>query len=76
MTRSEIRDIEGLLQDRAGVITTLSCSKDYPVDLVNDWEINYPVVRTCGCDHTQVCRLCERREDQGKLRYRDEAVAA
>ena len=75
MTRSEIRDIEALVQDRAGVITTLSCSKDYPVDLVNDWGANYPVVRTCGCDHTQVCRLCERREDQGKLRYRDEASA-
>ena len=76
MTRSEIRDIEALVQDRAGVIITLSCSKDYPVDLVNDWGANYPVVRTCGCDHTQVCRLCERREDQGKLRYRDKAFAA
>ena len=76
MTRSEIRDIEALIQDRAGVIATLSCSKDYPVDLVNDWGTNYPVVRTCGCDHTQVCRLCERREDQGKLRYRGEAVSA
>ena len=76
MTRSEIRDIEALLQDRAGVITTLSCSKDYPVDLVNDWGTHYPVVRTCGCDHRQVCRLCERREDQGRLRYRDEAVVA
>ena len=76
MTRSEIRDIEALIQDRAGVIATLSCSKDYPVDLVNDWGTNYPVVRTCGCDHTQVCPLCERREDQGKLRYRDETVAA
>ena len=68
MTRSEIRDIEQLIQERAGIITTLSCSKDYPVDLVNDWGTTYPVVKTCSCDHTQVCRLCERRNDQGRFR--------
>ena len=72
MTRSEIRDLEELIQDRSGVITTLSCSKDYPVDLVNDWGTNYPVARTCGCDHMQVCWLCERRGDRGKLTYREE----
>ena len=71
MTRSEIRDIEQLVQERAGVITTLTCSKDYPVDLVNDWGTSYPVVRTCPCDHTQICQLCERRNDQGRLRYRE-----
>ena len=71
MTRSEIRDIEQLIQQRAGAITTLTCSKDYPVDLVNDWGSSYPVVRTCPCDHTQICQLCERRNDQGRLRYRE-----
>ena len=71
MTRSEIRDIEQLVQERAGVITTLTCSKDYPVDLVNDWGSSYPVVRTCPCDHTQICQLCERRNDQGRFRYRE-----
>ena len=30
MTRSEIRDIEQLIQQRVGAITTLTCSKDYP----------------------------------------------
>ena len=71
MTRSEIRDIDQLVQDRAGVITTLTCSKDYPVDLVNNWGAGYPVVRTCPCDHTQICQLCERRNDQGRFRYRE-----
>ena len=71
MTRSEIRDIEELIQERAGVITTLSCSKDYPVDLVNEWGTSYPVVRTCPCNHTQICRVCERRNDQGRFRYRE-----
>ena len=70
MTRSEIRDIEQLIQERAGVITTLTCSKDYPVDLVNDWGTTYPVVQTCSCDHTQVCQLCERRNDQGRFTHR------
>lgn len=71
MTRSEIRDIEELIQERAGVITTLSCSKDYPVDLVNEWGTSYPVVRTCPCNHTQICHVCERRNDQGRFRYRE-----
>ena len=71
MTRSEIRDIEQLIQERAGVVTTLTCSKDYPVDLVNDWGTGYPVVRTCPCDHTQICQLCERRNDHGRFRNRE-----
>lgn len=72
MTRSEIRDIEPLLQDRAGLIATLTCSKDYPRDVVNDWGIDYPVVRVCACDHIQYCSLCERRNDKGRLTKRSE----
>ena len=70
LTRSEIRDIEHLLSERSGVITTLSCSKDYPMDLLNDWGVDYPVVHTCECDHTQFCDMCERPKDRGMLRYR------
>ena len=73
MTRSEIRDIEDLIEDRAGVVTTLTCSKDYPRDLVNDWGTSYPVVRTCDCDHLHVCDLCERRNDRGILQHREVA---
>ena len=71
LTRSEITEIEYLLHERTGAITTLSCSKDYPTDLVNDWGVNYPVIRTCECDHTQVCVLCERRNDRTRLTYRE-----
>ena len=70
LTRSEIRDIEHLLKERSGIVTTLSCSKDYPLDLSNDWGVDYPVVRTCECDHTQFCQMCERPKDRGKLDYR------
>ena len=71
MTRSEIRDIEQLIAERSGSITTLTCSKDYPVDLVNDWSDGNPVVKTCHCDHTQICAVCERRSDSGRFGYRE-----
>ena len=70
MTRSELRDIEPLITDRAGIVTTLTCSEHYPVDLVNDWGAGVPVVRTCECNHTEVCHVCERRNDTGKFTYR------
>ena len=63
MTRSEIRDIEDLLDERAGSVSTLSCSKDYPVDLVNEWGDGAPTVRSCACDHRQICSVCARRKD-------------
>ena len=65
MTRSEIRDIEDLLDERAGSVSTLSCSKDYPVDLMNEWGDGAPTVRACACDHRQVCSVCIRRKDDG-----------
>ena len=71
MTRSEIRDIEPLLEQRAGVVTTLTCSKDYPVDLSHDWGADHPIVKTCKCNHQQVCMVCERRNDVGRFEYRE-----
>ena len=73
MTRSEIRDIEELISERAGLVTTLTCSKDYPVDLVNDWSDGLPVVRTCQCDHTEICGVCVRRSDSGRFKFREVA---
>ena len=70
MTRSEIRDIEPLISERAGIVTTLTCSEHYPVDLINDWGVGIPMVRTCECNHTEVCDVCERRNDAGKFTHR------
>lgn len=70
LTRSEIRDIEPLIAERAGSITTLTCSEHYPVDLINDWGAGIPMVRTCECNHTEVCHVCERRNDAGKFTFR------
>lgn len=63
MTRAEIRDVELLLEERMGVALTLSCSKDYPTDLKNDWGGGPTEVRKCECDHTQFCEVCARRDD-------------
>lgn len=64
LTRSEIRDVEDLLDERAGMSQTLSCSKDFPVDLVNDWDVVRPVVRSCSCNHRTSCDVCARRYDK------------
>lgn len=73
MTRSEIRDIEDLIDERAGVCITLSCSKDYPQDLVNDWGSDDPTVRACSCNHYQVCDVCIRKQDdQQRMSFRQE----
>ncbi len=64
LTRSEIRDVEKLLDERAGVSQTLSCSKDYPADLVNDWDLDHPAVLKCTCNHRVACSICARRYDE------------
>ena len=71
MTRSEIRDIEALIQNRAGTVSTLTCSKDYPVDLVNDWSGGAVVIKACQCNHAQVCGICERKTDSGRFVMRE-----
>jgi hypothetical protein len=72
MTRSEIRDIEGLIDERAGVIRTLSNSHHYPEDLVYSWHVDHPVSRLCSCTHRQSCRICARRYDERHgIQFRD-----
>lgn len=72
MTRSEIRDIEEVLDQRIGTIFTLSCSKDYPHDLLHDWSDGTPTVRTCSCSHRQICPICARRnDDRNRFKYRE-----
>jgi DNA sulfur modification protein DndD len=64
LTRSEIRDIEELLDVRASAVTTLSCSKDYPHDLRFDWGVHTPIIRGCDCSHRESCRVCARKYDR------------
>jgi DNA sulfur modification protein DndD len=72
LTRSEIRDVEELLDERAGVVRTLSCSKDYPVDLTYSWEVDHPTTRMCSCNHRQSCQICARKYDaRHGIEFRD-----
>ncbi len=66
LTRAEIRDVEDLIDERAGVVMTLSCSEHYPADLTYRWErvSDYPVSRICPCDHRHSCHICARRYDE------------
>lgn len=64
LTRSELRDVEYLIDERAGNVMTLSCSEHYPADLTHPWETNYPVSRICLCDHRHSCRICARHYDK------------
>jgi DNA sulfur modification protein DndD len=71
MTRSEISHVESLIDERAGIVQTISCSKDYPVDLVNDWGGDEPAVVVCECTHREACTVCARHDDNAhQLAYR------
>ena len=63
LTRSEIAGIEVLIDQNAGISQTLTCSKDYPKDLVHDWKCDHPIVRHCACTVREICDVCERRHD-------------
>ena len=64
LTRSELRDVEDLIDERAGNIMTLSCSEHHPTDLTYSWGTDYPVSRICSCDHRHSCHTCARRYDE------------
>ena len=72
LTRSELRDVEDLIDERAGNVMTLSCSEHYPADLVYPWSTDYPVSRICSCNHRHSCYTCARRyDDRHGVIFRD-----
>jgi DNA sulfur modification protein DndD len=77
LTRSEIRDVESIIDERAGLIRTMSCSKDSK-DLRFPWGLDHPQVKVCTCTHRQSCRICARTYDSDdQIEFRDiEAVAS
>jgi DNA sulfur modification protein DndD len=72
LTRSEIMEVGDLLAQHAGAFVTISCSKDYPADLVYDWPGDEPLIRACPCTHEQSCKICARSLDNAHgLTFRD-----
>jgi len=62
LTRSEIRDVEHLIDAFAGKVWTLSNSAHFPTMLVHDpGSVLQGLV--CSCNHRQLCDICERHRD-------------
>jgi DNA sulfur modification protein DndD len=52
-----------VIDSRAGKIVTYTNSDHYPVDVVNNPEVDVPEILICPCNHRQVCKVCARRND-------------
>jgi DNA sulfur modification protein DndD len=63
LTRDEIRGTEDVIDQRAGRVYTFTNSDHYPVDLVNDPEVDVAQILRCECNHRQFCRICARKND-------------
>ena len=63
LTRSEIKDCEDIISDKAGRIITITNSAHYPNILVNDPHINEPQALRCSCKDLGECDMCKRRTD-------------
>ena len=64
LTRSEVAQTEDILDERAGIVTTLTNTMHYPKDLVNDPKVYDHRIITCSCDHRHVCEVCQRVDDE------------
>ena len=77
LTRAELRDVEELIDERAGASMTLTCSTHYPVDLIYLPGTMYPISRICSCDHRHSCRICARHYDERHgILFRDTTAVA
>ena len=63
LTHSEILGCEEILDQRAGRVWTMTNPAHYPKILVNDPNVDDTRVMLCHCNHRQVCKVCERREE-------------
>ena len=63
LTRSEIKDCEDIIADKAGCVITITNSAHYPNILVNDPHINEPQALRCECKDLGECKICKRRTD-------------
>lgn len=69
LTRSEVRDIENLLDTHTGSFVTLSNSAHFPKWLRNDPGVRGFSSLACGCSHREYCDLCERTGDADRADF-------
>lgn len=71
LTQAEIANAEDILDDKCGMVVTLTKTDDYPADLINDPRAAQPEVRLCECSHRQYCSACQRKiSSKFQLTYR------
>jgi DNA sulfur modification protein DndD len=63
LTRSEIAGCEDILDEKAGLVFTLTNPAHYPKILINDPHVNERKILRCNCSHNSECALCTRRAD-------------
>ncbi len=73
LTRSEINDVEALLDKYAGVVITLSNSAHYPKWLLNDPGTSPFRTLKCTCTHRQWCTVCGRVGDMDSASLKQRA---
>jgi len=61
LTRSEIQGVEDILEAGAAAQLTLTCSHDYPIELVNKPKLKGSYTEVCSCGVNKQCRVCERK---------------
>ncbi len=60
LTRSEINGVEDILEAGASAQFTLTCSHDYPTEIVNPPRFEGTYTEICSCDINTHCKICER----------------
>lgn len=61
LTRSEIQGVEDILQRGAARQMTLTCSRDYPMEIVNPPRSAGAYTEVCECGINTQCSICERK---------------
>ncbi len=71
LTQSEISYTEDILDRQSGTTFTLIKTDDYPIDLINNPNVERPEIRLCNCTHREFCDQCQRRDhEKFQLSYR------
>lgn len=60
LTHDEIHGVQGLIDQYAGKVYTLTNPAHYPKMLVNKPPVNDARILRCECNHKTYCKICER----------------
>lgn len=63
LTHDEIAGCEGIIDETADVVFTLTNPAHYPKMLVNDPGVKEKKILICDCNHRHECELCQRHID-------------